>query len=164
MKAKWVKYYMDMARLTATLSTAKRLQVGTVIVQENRVIGTGYNGTPSGWDNNCEVVELMPLNGHAADYPLFGKFWADNKQYDTNYRLVTKSEVIHSESNAILKVAASHDSTLGATMFCTHAPCIHCAKLIYQSGIKKLYWQLPYRSVEGIEFLKKSGVELEQYN
>lgn len=142
MKQKFVDYFMDIADLTAALSYAKRLQVGAVIVKGNQIIGTGYNGTPSGWDNICE-------------YTL-----EDAAGYDTGK---TKPEVIHAESNALMKVARSTESSEGSILFCTHAPCIDCAKLIYQAGIKTVYYKDTYRSEDGINFLVKSGVNLIKY-
>ena len=145
MKPKFIDYYMKVAELTSTLSYAKRLQVGSVIVKGNKILATGYNGMPSGWDNECETVEIVEIDE---------KF---SKQ------LVTKQEVLHSETNAIAKVSASTESSEGAAMFCTHAPCINCAKLIYQSGINSLYYRNTYRDTSGIEFLEKSGVSVTKY-
>jgi dCMP deaminase len=145
MKQKFVDYYMKVAELTSTLSYAKRLQVGSVIVKGNKILATGYNGMPSGWDNECETTELVEL---------------DEKFVK---RLVTKPEVLHSETNAIAKVSASTESSEGATMFCTHAPCINCAKLIYQSGINNLYYRDTYRDSAGIKFLESSGVLVTKY-
>jgi dCMP deaminase len=145
MKQKFIDYYMKVAELTSTLSYAKRLQVGSVIVKGNKILATGYNGMPSGWDNECETVEIVEI---------------DEKFVK---KLVTKQEVLHSETNAIAKVSASTESSEGATMFCTHAPCINCAKLIYQSGINSLYYRDTYRDASGIEFLESSGVVVTQY-
>ena len=136
---------MKVAELTSTLSYAKRLQVGSVIVKGNKILATGYNGMPSGWDNECETVEIVEIDEN------FSK------------QLVTKREVLHSETNAIAKVSASTESSEGAAMFCTHAPCINCAKLIYQSGINSLYYRNTYRDTSGIEFLEKSGVVVTKY-
>jgi dCMP deaminase len=162
MKPKFIEYYMKLAELTADLSSAVRLKVGSVIVRDNQILATGYNGTPSGWDNNCEYKEYL-YHGHN-----FGEFAADYfDQTDEDgkmYRLRTRPEVIHSESNAILKVARSTESSVDATMFCTHAPCIDCAKLIYQSGINTLYYRNTYRSESGVDFLLKSGVNVQRYN
>lgn len=162
MKPKFIEYYMKLAELTADLSSAVRLKVGSVIVRDNQILATGYNGTPSGWDNNCEYKEYL-YHGHN-----FGEFAADYfDQTDEDgkmYRLRTRPEVIHSESNAILKVARSTESSVNATMFCTHAPCIDCAKLIYQSGINTLYYRNTYRSESGVDFLLKSGVNVQRYN
>ena len=145
MKQKFIDYYMKVAELTSTLSYAKRLQVGSVIVKGNKILATGYNGMPSGWDNTCETVEVIEL---------------DEKFIK---QLVTKQEVLHSETNAIAKVSASTESSEGATMFCTHAPCINCAKLIYQSGINNLYYRDTYRDTSGIKFLESSGVLVTKY-
>ena len=145
MKQKFIDYYMKVAELTSTLSYAKRLQVGSVIVKGNKILATGYNGMPSGWDNTCETVEVVEL---------------DEKFVK---RLVTKQEVLHAETNAIAKVSASTESSEGATMFCTHAPCINCAKLIYQSGINNLYYRDTYRDTSGIEFLERSGLVVPKY-
>jgi dCMP deaminase len=144
MKEKFIRYYMDVAHLTSKLSYARRLHVGAVIVKGNKILGTGYNGMPAGWDNNCEH-ELKWPNGEI-------RF------------LETKAEVLHAETNAIAKVASSTESSEGATMFCTHAPCLQCAKLIYQSGIKTLYYKDEYRDTAGLDFLKASGVEVVQHN
>jgi dCMP deaminase len=100
---------------------------------------------PSGWDNTCETTEIVEL---------------DEKFIK---QLVTKQEVLHSETNAIAKVSASTESSEGATMFCTHAPCINCAKLIYQSGINSLYYRDTYRDTAGITFLESSGVSVIKY-
>ena len=117
----------------ASLSSAKRLKVGAVVVKDNRIISIGYNGTPSGWDNNCE-------DEHGN----------------------TKPEVIHAEANAILKLAASNESGKDAAIFITHAPCINCAKLIQGSGISSVYYREQYRDQDGINFLKASFVAVEQ--
>ena len=148
MKNKFIKYYMDVAQLTSTLSYATRLQVGAVIVKGHKILATGFNGMPSGWDNNCED-EI----GHMLD----------DANHIVEIRLKTKPEVLHAESNALMKVASSTESSENSTMFCTHAPCIHCAKLIYQSGINSLYYRNTYRDTAGLEFLEKSGVSVTQY-
>ena len=134
---------MDWAKRTAGLSHARRLNVGAVIVKDDTVISYGYNGMPAGWDNNCED-ELCWPNGEI-------KF------------LTTKPEVLHAESNAIAKLAKSTNSGLGAELFVTHSPCIECAKLIYQSGISRVYYGENYRDDTGIKFLEKSGVTVEQF-
>jgi len=131
---------MDWASRTAELSHARRLQVGAVIVKDDSVISYGYNGMPAGWDNNCEYEEFFE------DGPV----------------LTTKPEVLHAESNAIAKLAKSHNSGLGATMFITHAPCMECAKLIYQSGIGHVLYRDAYRDSSGVTFLEKSGVVVEK--
>lgn len=170
MNKRFVDFYMDVAKRTAQLSRAVRLQVGSIIVKDDRIISIGYNGMPSGWDNNCENVELMDGQECSSPdeitklWPYEGKFWIQGEQVDTRYRLKTKPEVLHAESNAIAKLARSSESGEGATMFVTHAPCIDCAKLIYQSGISTVYYQTAYRCDDGIDFLKKCGITVEQTN
>ena len=143
MKPKFIDYFMKVAELTATLSYAKRLQVGAVIVKGNQTIGTGYNGMPTDWENTCEyTIE-------------------DAMGYDT---FKTKPEVLHAESNALMKVARSTESSEGATLFCTHSPCMDCAKLIYQAGIETVYYKETYRREDGLNFLRKSGINVHRYS
>lgn len=148
MKQKWVDAYMDTAQRFAQLSSAVRLKVGAVVVKDHRIISIGYNGMPSGWDNVCEEVVTPTLPYLSGDGPT----------------LKTKDEVIHAEANAILKLAKSNDGGDGADLFCTHAPCIQCAKLIYGAGISKVYYRNSYRDQSGVEFLQKCDIEVEQVN
>jgi len=143
MNDKYISLYMDIADRVAQMSVARRLMVGSVIVKNNSILSYGWNGMPSGWDNNCED-EIRYPDAHGIT-------------------LKTKPEVLHSESNALAKVAKSTESSDGATMFCTHAPCMQCAKLIYQSGIKSLYYRTQYRDTAGIEFLTRSNVDVHQH-
>jgi dCMP deaminase len=169
MKQKFRDAYMKTAETFAGLSSARRLHVGAIIVKDDRIISIGYNGMPAGWDNNCEYVEFMPYDIKNIDpseiwhqWPLEGKFWIDGVECDRRYRLKTKPEVLHAESNAIAKLAKSTESGDGATMFITHAPCMDCGKLIFQSGINCVYYRNSYRNEEGINFLKKAGVKVEK--
>jgi dCMP deaminase len=132
MGIKWLQYYAIIAEETAKLSTAKKLQVGCVIVKDNRILSVGYNGTPSGWDNCCEE---------------------DGK---------TKPEVLHAEANALMKLCRSTDSSEGATLFVTHFPCIECAKLVYQAGISQVYYINNYDATKGSgkNFLEQAGIEV----
>jgi len=139
MKSKFIDAHMKVAETYANLSSATRLKVGCVIVKNDTIIGIGYNGMPSGWDNVCEEVDTPTLPYLQGDGPT----------------LKTKAEVLHAESNAIAKLARSTESGEGATMFITCAPCIECAKLIYQSGIKEVFYDEEYRSDEGVKFLNK---------
>lgn len=144
---------MKIAEVTSSLSYAKRLQVGAVIVKDNQILATGYNGMPSGWENVCEYEEEV----------LVSDLEKGNRLEKTG-QLKTKAEVLHAETNAIAKVAQSTESSKDSTLFCTHAPCIECAKLIYQSGITTLYYKHEYRSDTGIKFLQLSGVNVHQHN
>ena len=141
MKQKWIEAFMDTAERFAQLSSAKRLQVGAVVVKDNRIISIGYNGTPAGWSNDCEDIVQWP---------------------DDTVTTKTKDEVIHAEANAISKLARSNDSGLGSDMFISHAPCVHCAKLIYGAGISKVYYRNSYRDTDGIDFLTKCNIEVEK--
>jgi dCMP deaminase len=139
MKDKFINAYMDVAERFAKLSSARRLHVGAIVVKDDRIISIGYNGMPSGWDNNCE----------------------DTIQHsDDTVTLKSKPEVLHAETNAIAKLAKSNESGMGATMFITHAPCLDCAKLIYQSGISSVLYRNSYRDTGGITFLEKSGIQV----
>lgn len=138
---KWQEAYMDTAVRFSALSSANRLKVGAIVVKDNRIISIGYNGMPSGWTNVCEwTIE-------------------DHMGYDTGK---TKPEVIHAEANAIAKLAKSHESGEGADIYVTHSPCIECAKMIYSSGISRIFYKDKYRSDDGIIFLEKCNLEVKQ--
>jgi len=139
MKQKYIDLYMDWARRTSELSHARRLHVGAVIVKDDTVISYGYNGMPAGWDNNCEDEYLHE---------------------DGSITLKTRLEVLHAESNAVAKLARSNNSGRDADIFITHAPCLDCAKLIYQSGIRRVFYGENYRDDSGINFLKTSNIEV----
>ena len=133
MNSKQKKYdiaYLKMALEWSKLSYCKRRQVGALIVKDRMIISDGYNGTPTGFENICED--------------------------DENY---TKWYVLHAEANAIMKVAASTQSSLGATLYITLSPCKECSKLIFQSGIKRVVYYKAYKDLSGVEFLKKAGIE-----
>ena len=147
-KQRYNDLYMDLATRISEMSYATRLQVGSVIVKDSNIISFGWNGMPSGWDNNCEEVVDVDPSDIRYNYNHFTK------------ELKTKPEVIHAEQNALIKLLKSTESGLGATMFVTHAPCLDCAKLIYQSGINSVYYRHSYRDNLGIEFLKQCNVEL----
>lgn len=156
MKQKFRDAYMKVAETFAGLSSARRLHVGAIIVKDDRIISIGYNGMPSGWDNNCE--DKIYCDDGDYKEQLLPK---DSNQW-MSYKLVTKPEVLHAETNAIAKLAKSTESGIGADMFVTHAPCLDCAKLVYQSGINSVYYRNAYRNESGIEFLEKAGVKVER--
>lgn len=169
MKHKLAKAYMKTAEIFAELSHAKRLHVGAIVVKDDRIISIGYNGMPAGWDNNCEDVEWCNAGGWLSPeeieegWPYKGEYTdTEGNVIQGRYRLKTKREVLHAESNALAKLARSSESGLGADLFVTHSPCLDCAKLIFQSGIKRVFFGHAYRSSEGVEFLKASGVEVKQ--
>jgi len=159
--------YMKTAETFAELSHARRLHVGAIVVKDDRIISIGYNGMPAGWDNNCEdKVYDSGAGGWISpdEFESMYPYTEYNEDAEEEYRygLKTKPEVLHAETNAIAKLAKSNDSGLGATLFITHAPCLDCAKLIFQSGIRGVFYRDNYRSTDGVEFLKKSGIEVEQ--
>lgn len=170
MKLRFKKAYMDVAARFAKLSHARRLHVGAIVVKDDRIISIGYNGMPAGWSNDCEDKDYMSVDAGGWLNPdeVYERWPFEEEDIDPDlgyarrYRLKTKPEVLHAESNAIAKLAKSNDSGNGADIFITHAPCIECAKLIYQSGINRVYYGENYRDDAGIEFLKKSGVEIEK--
>lgn len=125
---------MEVAHVFARLSKAKRLKVGAIAVKDGRVLSIGYNGTPPGFDNNCE---------------------------DENGK--TKVEVLHAESNCIAKLAKCNESSAGASIFVTHSPCMECAKQMYVAGISEVYYDELFRDTSGIDLLKKLGVKIEKY-
>lgn len=165
MKTKLINAYMATAKIFAELSHARRLHVGAIVVKDDRIISIGYNGMPAGWDNNCENIVWDPGAGgwldpeeFDAQYPYEG--WNEQAQRNVRYGLKTKPEVLHAESNAIAKLAKANDSGNGADIFVTHAPCIDCSKLILQSGIRRVYYGVQYRTDDGLTFLKNSGIQV----
>jgi dCMP deaminase len=134
--------YIKMAAIWSELSTASRKKVGALIVKNNTIISDGFNGTPSGFENECEYAV------HNED----GSF----KEY------LTKWYVLHAESNALAKVAKSTQSCDGATLYITLSPCRDCSKLILQSGIKRVVYSEEYRDLDGLEFLRRAGVEVKK--
>ena len=164
MKPKLVKAYMDTAKVFAELSHARRLHVGAIVVKDDRIVSIGYNGMPAGWENNCEdsVYPDENLGDFELHYDEFDAAFAYKDEQGRAYNLKTKPEVLHAESNAIAKLAKSSESGLGADIFITHAPCMECAKLIYQSGIKRVYFGMAYRDDAGVRFLEQSGVRVVQ--
>lgn len=137
MKEKFKRAYMQTAQTFAELSHAQRLKVGCIVVKDDRVISIGYNGMPAGWSNICEDI----LEDGSTK---------------------TKPEVLHAEMNSLMKLAKSTESGNQAAMFITHSPCLECAKSIYQAGISEVYYQHDYRTVDGVEFLRKCGIKIEK--
>jgi len=154
MKDKFIHAYMDVAERFAQLSTAKKLQVGCAIVKDNRIISIGYNGTPSGWDNECEEILMKPGVNHLKVEDVHPD------DFDIYCTLKTKPEVIHAEMNALMKLARSPESGEGAELFVTHFPCIECAKCIYQAGISIVYYRNHYQASKGCgwKFLNKCNI------
>jgi dCMP deaminase len=136
MEMKFKLAYMDTAKRFAELSHARRKKVGAIIVKDDRILSIGYNGTPSGWDNDCE--------------------------YEIDGEYVTKREVLHAEANALAKLTKSTENSTNAMMFVTLSPCFECSKNIYSAGISKVYYSEEYRDMSGIKFLEQCGVIIEK--
>lgn len=132
--------YMAMAEIWATNSHAKRAKVGALLVKDRMIISDGYNGTPTGFDNECEIrTDDLVWGGTVS---------------------ITKPEVLHAEANAITKVAKSHNSSEGSTLYVTMSPCLECSKLIIQAGIVRVVYKDDYRDNEGLKLLTKAGIKI----
>ena len=125
--------YLRMARIWSENSYCKSRQVGALIVKDKRIISDGYNGTPSGFENVCED---------------------ENNQ--------TKPYVLHAEANAITKIARSNNNSDGSTLYVTDSPCVECSKLIIQAGIRRVVYARDYRLTDGVDLLRRAGIEVEQ--
>lgn len=149
-------YYLKVAMCAAENSKAKRLQVGAVIVKDRQIISDGFNGTPSGFDNDCEWYVPSDLDCRQGCEGWFGGY--HRCRGCPNAMLKTKPEVLHAESNAITKCARLGLATAGSTIYITHAPCVECAKLIIQAGCKRVVYHREYKSTDGVELLSKAGI------
>lgn len=161
------RVYMKMAYDAAELSKARRRKVGAILVVPNEGRFEGVNGTPSGFDNNCEdEIDDHEMVFESGGTPPMG--WASISQKPIK-RLVTKPECIHAESNAIMKVARSHTSSVGGTLYCTLLPCLECAKLIIQAGLVRVVYseEYPYpgfngpKRAVGLELLQRAGIQVD---
>ena len=132
------KYYIKVAKLCSKNSYAIKLQVGAIIVKDGQIMSDGFNGTPCGFENKCEVKSM-------------------------DGSLHTLSYVLHAESNAILKCAKYGRPTNGSTLYITHSPCIECAKLIIQAGIIRVVYLEEYKTLDGVELLKRIGIKVEKF-
>ncbi len=132
-RKKYDTKYLEMAQTWSELSHAKRTKVGAILVKDNTIIADGYNGTPQGFENDCEDEQNT-----------------------------TKWYVLHAEANAILKVARSTQSSQDSTLYVTISPCKECAKLIVQAGIKRVLYTSEYRDTAGVEFLQKTGIDCQK--
>mgnify|MGYP001072477990 CR=1 FL=1 len=155
--------YMEIAYSIAKLSYAQRRKVGCVIVKDQQIVSFGYNGTPHGFDNQCEETLVETQNYENPDDALH---LVEEHGYTcengccTKETKTTKKEVLHAESNALSKLAKSTMSSEGATLYTTTAPCFECSKLIIQSGINKVYYNEGYRDMGGVELLNKANINV----
>lgn len=156
-KPREIDLFMDVAERAAQMSRAIKLKVGAVVVKDGRILSLSWNGTPAGWDNNCEdefyTYDERDLENGDWTFDPEKKYWVT---------LHTKSEVIHAERNALDKLARTTGDGEGATLFVTHAPCIECSKSIYSTGITSVYYRHDYKTQDGIKFLQKCGISVEK--
>lgn len=148
-------YYIKVAQICSENSKVNKLKVGAIIVKDQQIISDGFNGTPSGFDNQCEDEKHKKLDRCSLCSQ-------EHCEGCDNIELLTRPEVMHAESNAITKCAKYGKATLGSTIYITHTPCIECAKLIIQAGIKRVVYKNFYKSLAGVEILRKSGIIVEQ--
>lgn len=162
------KIYMQMAYQVAKLSYAERRKVGCVIVKDEQIISFGYNGTPHGFDNECESIETTSW-----DFPdqaelfqvqlLKQEGWILSEDDScTCYKYITRREVLHAESNALMKLAKSTMSCKDSVLYTTTLPCFDCAKLIIQAGVKEVFYCEDYRDMSGIILLQRAGIKINQ--
>lgn len=157
MKDRMIEYYMDVARRTSQLSYAEKLKVGAILVKDDMIVSHSWNGTPRGTDNVCEYKIYLDQEDDWVNQTY--DYWEVSKTGKSrSYRLKTKPEVTHAEEAMLMKVASTHQSTVGGILFCTHSCCMNCAKLIYGAKIKEFYYSEEYRSDDGIKFLQSLGI------
>lgn len=180
------KSYLDIAEVWSKNSRARRAKVGAIIVKDNMIISDGFNGTPSGFENDCEEVagcnkhkDITPGQKCAQEYliptstcisPSSSQLCKRIAYYNfpddcincPHAILKTKDYVLHAEANAITKLAKSGNSSDGATLYVTMSPCVECAKLIIQAGIKRVVYREKYRITDGIDLLERAGIKVEQ--
>ena len=180
------KSYLDIAEVWSKNSRARRAKVGAIIVKDNMIISDGFNGTPSGFENDCEEVVSCSLHENmkggytcaqecsVPDYSpenlsgirkRLGHYHCPNDCIDCPHAVLkTKDYVLHAEANAITKLAKSGNSSDGATLYVTMSPCVECAKLIIQAGIRRVVYKEKYRITDGIDLLKRAGIEVIEFN
>jgi dCMP deaminase len=168
------RLYLGMASSVARMSRAARTKVGAVLVKGKNILSYGWNGTPSGFDNVCEYKEYMDRGAGGWLSPEeIEERWPHEQEMkygewagtNVRYRLVTKPEVLHAESNVLMKLLASDNpvSTTGSTLYLTMSPCFECAKLIKQAGIIRIVYINNYRITNSLDFLKQVGIEVEKW-
>jgi dCMP deaminase len=161
------KIYMQIAYQIAKLSYAERRKVGCIIVKDGQIISVGYNGTPHGFENECEDSELITVNASYKETPeivldLEKDGFTCKDECCTKRVYTTKKEVLHAESNAISKLAKSTISSVGTTLYTTTMPCFDCSKLIIQAGIVEVHYCEDYRDTSGVDLLVKAGITVYQ--
>jgi dCMP deaminase len=152
--------YMQIAYQVSKLSYAERRKVGCIIVKDEQIVSFGYNGTPHGFDNTCEETQTRNIDNPDHKEILIEKGYECEDTCCS--KQVTKQEVLHAESNALMKISKSTLTSKGAILYTTTSPCFECAKLIIQAGVKKVFYCESYRDMSGIALLEKAGIIVEQ--
>ena len=152
--------YMQIAYQISKLSYAERRKVGCIVVKDEQIVSFGYNGTPHGFNNQCEEIQSRDID--SADHRKI----LIEKGYECDdtccSKQVTKQEVLHAESNALMKISKSTLTSKGSILYTTTSPCFECAKLIIQAGVEKVFYCESYRDMSGIALLEKAGIIVEQ--
>ncbi len=151
---------MQIAYQVSKLSYAERRKVGCIIVKDEQIVSFGYNGTPHGFDNTCEETQTRNIDNPDHKEILIEKGYECEDTCCS--KQVTKQEVLHAESNALMKISKSTLTSKGAILYTTTSPCFECAKLIIQAGVKKVFYCESYRDMSGIALLEKAGIIVEQ--
>ena len=152
--------YMQIAYQISKLSYAERRKVGCIVVKDEQIVSFGYNGTPHGFDNQCEETQTRNIDNPDHKEILIEKGYECEDTCCS--KQVTKQEVLHAESNALMKISKSTLTSKGSILYTTTSPCFECAKLIIQSGVEKVFYCEGYRDLSGISLLKKAGIIVEQ--
>lgn len=153
--------YLELAKVWGQLSVAERKKVGCIIVRDNQIISDGFNGTPSGFDNKCETLLTEAYDNSTEEYALLEDGYII-KGPGLALKNATKPEVLHAESNALMKLAVSTQSSKDSTVYVTLSPCFECSKLIIQAKVKRVVFLEKYRLTEGLDLLKKAGIRVDQ--
>ena len=160
-RKKFDELFMNVANEHSKMSHAVRAKVGAVVTKDERIVSCGWNGTPTGFDNSCEITEYVGKNEQIESPAVMKKL--DFTETDNGWvRLKTKPEVVHAEINALLFAARNGTPLEGSTLYTTCAPCIDCAKAIYQAGVKKVIYGHDYKDSSPLDFLKKCGIEVQK--
>ena len=159
-----LNFFMNIAKLSADMSYSNKLKVGAIIVKNNHIISYSWNGTPQNWENTTEDKVYMDIDAGGILSPSeIVEYWPLQDDIG-RYKYVTKSEVLHAEEHAILKLAKNGKAGKNSTIFTTHFPCIKCAKMIHNCGIKKIYYIHDYVDTESIKYLAKTDIRIIKLN
>ena len=162
MTSRELNFFMNIAVLSADMSYSNKLKVGAIIVKKNHIISYSWNGTPQGWDNTTEDKSYIGIDsGSIFSTFELERYWPFEDE-NGRYKYVTKPEVLHAEEHAILKLAKNGKAGKNSTIFTTHYPCIKCAKMVHNCGIKKIYYIHNYYDEESAKYLAKTKIKVKK--